>query len=80
MPAQVEAWMTGSEGPPPPRPDLLWYRLTDDLFRQLDSAGTHAAALARPGAGAARLVGRRPLAGGLHAYSSRFRTRRTSAR
>jgi 16S rRNA (guanine527-N7)-methyltransferase len=41
-PGQVEAWVTGAEGPPPPRADLLWYRLTDDLFRQLDSAGTHA--------------------------------------
>ena len=38
-PGQVEAWMTGSAGPPPPRADLLWYRLTDDLFRQLDTRG-----------------------------------------
>jgi 16S rRNA (guanine527-N7)-methyltransferase len=41
-PGQAEAWITGTEGPPPPRDDLLWYRLTDDLFRQLDSPGTHA--------------------------------------
>jgi tRNA G18 (ribose-2'-O)-methylase SpoU len=41
-PGQVEAWLTGIAGPPPPRADLLWYRLTDDLFRALDCAGTHA--------------------------------------
>jgi 16S rRNA (guanine527-N7)-methyltransferase len=39
---QVEAWLTGCEGPPPPRADLPWYRFSDDLFRALDSAGTHA--------------------------------------
>jgi 16S rRNA (guanine527-N7)-methyltransferase len=41
-PGHVEAWLTGSAGPPPPRADLLWYRLADELFRELDSAGTHA--------------------------------------
>jgi tRNA(Leu) C34 or U34 (ribose-2'-O)-methylase TrmL len=40
-PGRVDAWLTGSEGPPPPRPDLLWYRLADPLFRSLDAAGTH---------------------------------------
>jgi 16S rRNA (guanine527-N7)-methyltransferase len=41
-PGQVEAWLTGIAGPPPPRPDLPWYRFTLDLFRELDCAGTHA--------------------------------------
>jgi tRNA(Leu) C34 or U34 (ribose-2'-O)-methylase TrmL len=41
-PGQVEAWLTGSAGPPPPRADLLWYCFTDDLFGVLDCAGTHA--------------------------------------
>src|SRR5262249_1162791 len=40
-PGRVEAWLTGIDGPPPPRPDLLWYRLADDLFRVLDMSGTH---------------------------------------
>jgi 16S rRNA (guanine527-N7)-methyltransferase len=41
-PGQVEAWLTGTDGPPPPRADLPWYRLADPLFRALDVAGTHA--------------------------------------
>jgi tRNA G18 (ribose-2'-O)-methylase SpoU len=41
-PGQVEAWLTGSAGPPPPSAGLLWYRLAEELFRELDSAGTHA--------------------------------------
>src|SRR4051794_721545 len=38
----VEAWLTGVDGPPPPRGDLPWYRLAEALFRDLDVAGTHA--------------------------------------
>jgi tRNA G18 (ribose-2'-O)-methylase SpoU len=41
-PGQVEAWLTPSDGPPPPAADLAWYRFNDALFRELDSAGTHA--------------------------------------
>jgi 16S rRNA (guanine527-N7)-methyltransferase len=40
-PAQVEAWLTGTSGPPPPQPGLVWYRLSPKLFREIDSAGTH---------------------------------------
>jgi 16S rRNA (guanine527-N7)-methyltransferase len=41
-PGQVEAWLTGSAGPPPPGPDLPWYRFSDELFHVLDCTGTHA--------------------------------------
>jgi 16S rRNA (guanine527-N7)-methyltransferase len=41
-PQYAEAWLSGTDGPPPPRADLTWYRFTDALFRTLDSAGTHA--------------------------------------
>jgi 16S rRNA (guanine(527)-N(7))-methyltransferase RsmG len=41
-PDRVEAWLTGAGGPAPPRPDLPWYRFADALFRELDTAGTHA--------------------------------------
>jgi tRNA(Leu) C34 or U34 (ribose-2'-O)-methylase TrmL len=40
-PGQVEAWLTGAKGPPPPRAGLLWYRFADPLYRALDVAGTH---------------------------------------
>ncbi len=44
-PDRVEGWVTNAEGPPPPgeleaRP--TWYRLSDPLFREIDTAGTHA--------------------------------------
>ena len=42
VPGQVEAWLTANEGATPPRTDLAWYRLDDPLFRELDTAGTHA--------------------------------------
>jgi 16S rRNA (guanine527-N7)-methyltransferase len=41
-PEQVEAWLTGKKGPPPPRADLVWYRFAETLFRELDVSGTHA--------------------------------------
>ncbi|GAC1465801.1 MAG: hypothetical protein NVSMB9_05740 [Isosphaeraceae bacterium] len=41
-PERVEAWVTGPPGPPPPRPGLLWVRLADSLFQQIDVSGTHA--------------------------------------
>ncbi|HEV3164535.1 MAG TPA: 16S rRNA (guanine(527)-N(7))-methyltransferase RsmG [Isosphaeraceae bacterium] len=41
---RVLGWLTGASGPPPPdeHADLLWIRLADPLFRELDTAGTHA--------------------------------------
>jgi 16S rRNA (guanine527-N7)-methyltransferase len=41
-PEQVEAWLTGPQGPPPPRAEVPWYRFAEGLFRELDVAGTHA--------------------------------------
>jgi 16S rRNA (guanine527-N7)-methyltransferase len=41
-PELVEAWLTGPQGPPPPRGELAWYRLAGPLFHELDTAGTHA--------------------------------------
>lgn len=44
-PDRVVAWVTDTNGPPPPT-DLgtrpIWYRLADSLFRAIDTAGTHA--------------------------------------
>lgn len=40
FPDRAEAWLTGGQGPPPPSPGLLWVRLSDPLFRQLDVSGT----------------------------------------
>lgn len=34
--------MTGPDGPPPPLGSLTWLRLAAPLFRELDTAGTHA--------------------------------------
>ncbi|MFO0909419.1 MAG: RsmG family class I SAM-dependent methyltransferase [Isosphaeraceae bacterium] len=45
FPERVEAWVTGATGPPPPEvtpPGLTWIRLSDALFRELDTSGTHA--------------------------------------
>jgi 16S rRNA (guanine527-N7)-methyltransferase len=38
------AWITPTDGPPPPTSTtgLTWLRLTDPLFKPLDTAGTHA--------------------------------------
>jgi len=38
----VLAWLTGSDGPPPPDESIAWLRLSDSLFKQLDVVGTHA--------------------------------------
>ncbi len=40
-PERVSAWITGPEGAPPPLDSLLWYRLAEPLFRELDVSGTH---------------------------------------
>jgi len=37
----VRAWLTGSDGPPPPDQSITWFRLSDPLFKQLDVVGTH---------------------------------------
>ena len=37
---RAEGWLTGSQGPPPPVPNLLWVRLSDPLFKELDTSGT----------------------------------------
>lgn len=41
-PDRISAWITGPEGAPPPVESLLWYRLAEPLFRELDVSGTHA--------------------------------------
>lgn len=47
FPERAVAWITDTAGPPPPteRP-LEWLRLAPALFRELDTAGTHAPMLA----------------------------------
>lgn len=42
FPEKVEAWITDMEGPPPPRPQVVWLRLADALFKEVDVSGTHA--------------------------------------
>ncbi len=45
FPERIEGWLTSSEGLPPPAmtgPRLTWHRLSDSLFREVDTAGTHA--------------------------------------
>ena len=45
FPEQAEAWLTPSEGPPPPESAgdrLAWFRMAPALFQKLDTAGTHA--------------------------------------
>ena len=42
---RVEGWITNVGGSPPPEElgtRLLWYRLSDAIFREIDTAGTHA--------------------------------------
>lgn len=41
-PDRVEAWITDTEGAPPPNPGLTWLRLTVPLFKEIDVSGTHA--------------------------------------
>jgi 16S rRNA (guanine527-N7)-methyltransferase len=38
----VDAWVTNTKGDPPPQSSILWIRLADPLFAELDAAGTHA--------------------------------------
>jgi 16S rRNA (guanine(527)-N(7))-methyltransferase RsmG len=38
----VLGWLTDASGPQPPDDSIPWYRLSDQLFKQLDVAGTHA--------------------------------------
>lgn len=45
FPERAESWLTPLDGPPPPSeaPDhLIWLRLAGPLFKELDTAGTHA--------------------------------------
>jgi 16S rRNA (guanine527-N7)-methyltransferase len=45
FPEWVEGWFTPPGGPPPPSEladRVTWYRLADPLFREVDTAGTHA--------------------------------------
>jgi 16S rRNA (guanine(527)-N(7))-methyltransferase RsmG len=53
FPERVEGWITDAAGPPPgSESGLTWYRLTDPLFRELDTSGTRTALL---------LVGAQPM-------------------
>ena len=40
FPDRVQAWMTNTDGPPPPSEGVLWVRLSDALFTELDTSGT----------------------------------------
>jgi tRNA G18 (ribose-2'-O)-methylase SpoU len=42
FPGQVLAWLSRTDGAPPPFESIRWLRLNAGLFRQLDVAGTHA--------------------------------------
>ncbi len=42
FPERVEAWLTDSTGPPPPSAGLIWLKLADPLFKEIDTAGTRA--------------------------------------
>ena len=41
----VRGWLTGPQGPPPPDDAIEWLRFSGQLFKQIDSVGTHAALL-----------------------------------
>ncbi len=41
FPQHVLGWLTGSSGPHPPDNRVLWYQLSDPLFKELDVVGTH---------------------------------------
>ena len=67
-------------GPPPPEAPLMWLRVADALFRELDVAGTHAPFLLvkvpeLPAWSASRLPGRR-----VARCLCRFKIRRTWVR
>ncbi len=45
FPELVQGWVTNSGGSPPPAETgsrLVWHRLSDALFREIDTSGTHA--------------------------------------
>ncbi len=42
FPDRVEAWLTDTNGPPPPDPAVLWLKMADSLFKAVDTSGTHA--------------------------------------
>jgi 16S rRNA (guanine527-N7)-methyltransferase len=42
FPERVRGWLTDTEGPPPPEESIMWVRLSDPLYKQLDVVGTHA--------------------------------------
>jgi 16S rRNA (guanine(527)-N(7))-methyltransferase RsmG len=42
FPDQVEAWLTDMQGPPPPAPGIVWVRLANPLFKEIDTSGTRA--------------------------------------
>ncbi len=41
FPERVLGWMTSTAGPPPPDTSIMWIRLSDPLYKQLDVVGTH---------------------------------------
>jgi len=45
FPDRVEAWLTDTNGPPPPSPGVVWLRLADALFKAVDTSGTRAPVL-----------------------------------
>lgn len=40
FPELAEGWLSGMDGPAPEHPGLVWYRLADPLFKELDVSGT----------------------------------------
>lgn len=40
FPDRVEAWLTSPNGPPPPIEGVLWLRLAEPLFKEIDTSGT----------------------------------------
>lgn len=40
FPDRVEGWLTVADGPAPPAPGVVWFRLADPLFKELDVSGT----------------------------------------
>ena len=41
FPENAVAWLTDSNGPPPTASGVIWVRLADALFKELDVSGTH---------------------------------------
>jgi 16S rRNA (guanine527-N7)-methyltransferase len=42
FPEHALAWLTDTNGPPPPVESIAWYRFSDPLFKRVDVVGTHA--------------------------------------